>query len=145
MAIAVHELGTGQRRQGIAAAPRRALVRPVRRRGLPPRVRRRLAGAVLAVALVAVGVLAGTAGGADAAGPDASAASWPGSAAPAAGPTSPPPVVVVIAPGDTVWELARTHVPPGEGLQTYVTEVLELNDLDGSALRPGSALRLPVR
>lgn len=127
MAIAVHELGSDQRRRGVAAAPRLALVPPVRRNGLPARVRRRLAGAVLAVALVAAGVLAGAAGGADAAGP------------------APPPAVVVVAPGDTVWELARTHLPTGEGLQAYVAEVLELNDLDGTGLRPGSAMRLPVR
>jgi len=90
-------------------------------------VRRRLAGAVVAVALAAAWVLLGGAGGAGA------------GAAPA------PPAVVVVAPGDTVWTLAGAQVPAGESRQAYVAEVLELNDLGGAPLQPGTVLRLPVR
>jgi len=115
------------RRQGSRAAQGAWTARPVPRRGLPARVRRRLAGAVVAVALAAAWVLLGGASGAGA------------GAAPA------PPAVVVVAPGDTVWTLAGAQVPAGESRQAYVAEVLERNDLGGAPLQPGTVLRLPVR
>jgi hypothetical protein len=58
-------------------------------------------------------------------------------------PESAPPIRAVVAPGDTVWELAAPHVPEGGDLQSYVAEVVLLNRIDPGALEPGSVLDLP--
>ena len=50
---------------------------------------------------------------------------------------------VVVAEGDTVWDIAVAHLPEGGNAHAYVAEVLEHNDLDAAALRPGTLLRLP--
>lgn len=51
---------------------------------------------------------------------------------------------VVITPGDTIWTVAMPHVPEGENLQSYVAEIIAINQVDPSALQPGSVLDLPL-
>lgn len=113
----------------------RAVARPAGRhgRGSGPRyatrgrssaaIRRRRSAAVAALVAVTVGGLA-----------------LRSDAAPA---TAPAPVTVVVAPGDTVWDLALAHLPPGSSPHAYVAEVLARNDVDAAAVRPGTVLRLP--
>ena len=50
---------------------------------------------------------------------------------------------VVVAPGETVWDIATQYVPDGTHPQAYVAEVLRANDLDAGAVQPGTVLRLP--
>ena len=50
---------------------------------------------------------------------------------------------VVVAPGETVWDIAAEYTPPGAHPQAYVAEVLRYNDLTASAVLPGTVLRLP--
>jgi hypothetical protein len=51
---------------------------------------------------------------------------------------------IVIAPGDTVWSIAEPHVPEGEDLHSYVAEIIAANEIEPSALQPGSVLDLPL-
>lgn len=55
----------------------------------------------------------------------------------------PPPVVVVVGQGETVWDVVAPHVPAGSDRRAYVTEVVALNGIDAAAIPPGTALRLP--
>jgi hypothetical protein len=50
---------------------------------------------------------------------------------------------VVVAPGETVWDIAAEYTPAGAHPQAYVAQVLRYNDLDASAVLPGTVLRLP--
>jgi LysM repeat protein len=50
---------------------------------------------------------------------------------------------VVVAPGQTVWDIATDYVPEGQHPQAYVAEVLRYNALDAAAVAPGTVLRLP--
>lgn len=50
---------------------------------------------------------------------------------------------VVVAPGETVWDIATQYVPDGVHPQAYVAHVLRYNDVEASAVLPGTALRLP--
>lgn len=50
---------------------------------------------------------------------------------------------VVVAEGDTVWDIAVAYLPEGANTHAYVAQVLEHNDLDAAAVRPGTVLRLP--
>ena len=50
---------------------------------------------------------------------------------------------VVVAPGETVWDIANQYVPDGTHPQTYVAHVLRYNDLEAGAVLPGTVLRLP--
>lgn len=52
------------------------------------------------------------------------------------------PGAVVLAPGDTLWDVAERHAPAGEDPRAFVDELVRLNDLDG-APRAGVRLRLP--
>ena len=50
---------------------------------------------------------------------------------------------VVVGPGETVWDIATEYVPDGVHPQAYVAQVLRYNDLEATAVMPGTALRLP--
>ena len=54
------------------------------------------------------------------------------------------PGSVVVAPGDTLWEVA-VRADPQADPQVTVARIVELNDLSGGELRPGQRLRLPAR
>lgn len=51
---------------------------------------------------------------------------------------------VVIAEGDTIWDLARMHAPAGRDAVAYMAEVVAMNEVDATALQPGMVLRLPI-
>jgi hypothetical protein len=51
--------------------------------------------------------------------------------------------VVVVGPGETVWDVAADYVPEGQNAHAYVARVLELNDVDATAVAPGTVLHLP--
>ncbi|HUH06415.1 MAG TPA: LysM peptidoglycan-binding domain-containing protein [Egibacteraceae bacterium] len=82
----------------------------------------------LLVAVAALLILPGLRGAAAAAGP-ASAAE---------------PMIIVVAEGDTVWDLAREHVPAGQDPAVYSALIVEHNGVDAAALRPGDVLALPA-
>ena len=50
---------------------------------------------------------------------------------------------VVVGPGDTVWDIARDYTPAGVAPQAYVAQVLRYNDVDATAIQPGTVLQLP--
>ena len=102
------------------------------------RVSRRYA-AMLGVALAAVMV---------AAAPLASAWGADEPAAPASGVAEPDgagveEVLVVVAPGETMWELVLPHAPAGADPHGFLAEVAARNGVDPGELEPGMALRVP--
>jgi hypothetical protein len=131
MAIAAEHLGlrpsTDQPRlRVVSAGPAR--VRVVRPHPAVYR-RRRLLAAVALLVLAGVAVLG-----------------WSGLRAQDA--TAAVPVTaqtVVVAPGDTVWDLARAHAPAGVSVSAYAQEIVRVNGVEPAALAPGSVLRLPAR
>lgn len=51
---------------------------------------------------------------------------------------------IVVAPGQTLWDIART-VAPDEDTRSVVAEIAELNHLaDGGAVRAGQPLTIPT-
>lgn len=63
----------------------------------------------------------------------------------AGGPVSAPVVErYVVAPGDTLWEIAVGLAKPGEDLRDVVREVQLLNKLPSAGLTAGQAILLPV-
>lgn len=50
---------------------------------------------------------------------------------------------VVVAPGDTLWEVA-VRVDPYADPRVTVARIIELNDLSGGHVRPGQTLQLPA-
>ncbi len=91
--------------------------------------RRRLGVATLAVTVVAVATLL--------------LGVWPMRSAAATADGGVARVEIVIAPGDTVWDLAYAHAPAGQSPQAYIASILDVNDVDATALLPGTVLRLP--
>lgn len=80
---------------------------------------------LLAVLLAAVWLISGGAGHSQAVTPPAA------------------PVVVVVQPGDTLWDLARDHAPAGMATLEYVLLVEQVNDVRAGRLLPGTPLQLP--
>ena len=92
------------------------------------------------------GSTASTASTADAAAPATSLV--PMAAAPArapigAGAHADDGMTVLVRPGDTVWDLARTAAPAGVALEDYIATVVLANDVDARRLVPGTTLQLP--
>lgn len=56
----------------------------------------------------------------------------------------PEPVVVVVGPGETIWDLAFPHLPAGEDPRAFVARIVAFNDVDAGALRPGTVVRIPA-
>lgn len=54
------------------------------------------------------------------------------------------PVVVVVSPGDTLWDLALPHLPAGAHPTSYVAGIAADNEVDPRYLEPGTVLRLPA-
>ena len=52
-------------------------------------------------------------------------------------------VTVVVAEGETVWDIAGEHLPAGQRVHAYAAEVLAHNDVDAATVRPGTVLHLP--
>ena len=50
-----------------------------------------------------------------------------------------------VAPGDTLWSVARTAALPGEDLRDVVDELIQLNGLAGASLQVGQMLLVPER
>ncbi len=51
------------------------------------------------------------------------------------------PRSIVVAPGQTLWDVAQTYASPGSDWRSYAAELGELNDLD-DGLQAGQRLRL---
>jgi len=56
---------------------------------------------------------------------------------------APPAVEIVVRAGDTLWDIAVEHSLPGSDPRRTVAEIVELNGLESSAIRPGDRLVLP--
>lgn len=53
-------------------------------------------------------------------------------------------IVVVVQPGDTLWEVALPHVPAGVHPTAYVSQIAADNGVDPRQLQAGTVLRLPA-
>jgi hypothetical protein len=51
----------------------------------------------------------------------------------------------VVAPGETLWDVAVASAPPGVDARQQVRAIQELNGLDGADLAAWSVLLLPAR
>ncbi len=62
------------------------------------------------------------------------------------GPGSAMPVeTYVVAPGETLWQIAGSITAPGQDRRDVVDELVELNGLGGAGLRAGEEILVPVR
>ena len=87
-------------------------------------------GVLIVVALVLVG-LAGLMGGRALAADDAS--------------RTPAVVEHVVAPGETLWDIAATLTPSGESVNRTVSQLVRLNGLSSDQVMAGQAIELPQR
>ena len=122
-----------------AAAPRPGLVLTTRGRRLLRALVLSTVTVVLAVALVLawVTVAASVAPGASAGAGAAGVASGAGAGEVRRS------VAVVVAPGDTLWQLAREHAPDRDP-RSVVADIVELNDLGSTGVQAGTEVLVPV-
>lgn len=50
----------------------------------------------------------------------------------------------VVQPGDTLWKVARSHLPAGMDIREYVFLIKKANGVSNSIIQPGEVLLLPV-
>jgi len=53
-------------------------------------------------------------------------------------------VEVVVAPGDTLWSIARDHVGKEVDIRAAVSDIMARNHLSSATLRPGQVLMVQV-
>ena len=51
-------------------------------------------------------------------------------------------VAVVVAPGDTLWQLAREHAPDRDP-RSVVADIVDLNDLGSTGVQAGAEVLFP--
>ncbi len=51
----------------------------------------------------------------------------------------------VVEPGESLWSIARLHLPDGDDVQAYIYEIKKFNELASSGLYAGDVLKLPIR
>ncbi len=51
---------------------------------------------------------------------------------------------VVVKEGDTLWVIAKRITQKEDDVRKTVWEIRNLNDLDGSLIRPGQVLKVPI-
>jgi len=54
-----------------------------------------------------------------------------------------PAAVVVVQPGDTLWNIAVGYGPAGADPRATVVQIRKANDIAGSLIHPGDALLVP--
>lgn len=64
-----------------------------------------------------------------------------GGSADAEGPTS--VIEYVVAPGDTLWEIAGGLTEPGGDVRPLVSDIVELSGVENGIIIPGQILLLP--
>ena len=55
-----------------------------------------------------------------------------------------PTAVHVVVSGDTIWSIAAQHTLPGEDVRTTVFDIKRMNRLEGSLIRAGEQLVVPL-
>ena len=53
-------------------------------------------------------------------------------------------LTVVVAPGQTLWDIAARYAPADRDITGFAAEIAELNDVDALAVQPGSPLVVPL-
>lgn len=66
---------------------------------------------------------------------------WAGTRGSGAGPVS-PPVIHVVAPGETLWAIAQRYAPRQDP-RIYIYDLQQANNLGNGPLYPGESLALP--
>ncbi len=51
---------------------------------------------------------------------------------------------LLVSPGDTLWEIARSCNTEGKDIRNVVDEIMKLNNMRGTDLKVGDTLTLPV-
>ncbi len=51
---------------------------------------------------------------------------------------------LLVSPGDTLWEIARSCNTEGKDIRNVVDEIMKLNNMRGADLKAGDTLTLPV-
>jgi Tfp pilus assembly protein FimV len=49
-----------------------------------------------------------------------------------------------VKPGDTLWQIARTHGPDNADTRRVVAAIEKLNQIDGGNLQAGQVIEIPV-
>jgi LysM repeat protein len=49
-----------------------------------------------------------------------------------------------VKPGDTLWQIARTHGPQNADTRRIVAAIEKLNEIEGSYLQAGQVIEIPV-
>lgn len=53
--------------------------------------------------------------------------------------------IYVVQPGDSLWEIAQSHVPERMDIRVYIHQLRLLNQLEQSVIHTGQSLLLPTK
>lgn len=52
--------------------------------------------------------------------------------------------LILVRPGDNLWNIAQKHYPKNQDLRKSVWEIRKINNLDSANIKPGQVLKIPV-
>lgn len=47
--------------------------------------------------------------------------------------------------GDTLWDIARVYLSPGEDIRKVVYDIREYNNMDSGYIYPGDIIKIPIK
>ncbi len=50
---------------------------------------------------------------------------------------------ITVQTGDTLWGIAKNHLPPRMDIREYIYEIKKANNITGSIIYPGEEIKLP--
>jgi LysM domain len=53
-------------------------------------------------------------------------------------------LTVVVAPGQTLWDIARRYAPANRDLTAWAAEIAAYNDVEAQSVQPGTPLVIPL-
>ncbi len=51
---------------------------------------------------------------------------------------------IMVQPNDTLWKIARNHLPAGMDIREFIFVIKKVNNVQNSIIHPGDILLLPI-
>ncbi len=52
---------------------------------------------------------------------------------------------IQVVKGDTLWDISRIYLSPGQDIRKLVYDIMELNEMNSGYIYPGDIIKIPIK